>query len=418
LNEESEQGPGRTARVVLLLVLAVILAVTLMPMRNVPTQPLSDCIICGSRGLADAILNTAMFAPLGFLLAGRWRAAVALAAAAALTLSVELAQTVIPGRDPSAGDVVFNTLGAALGILAWRLRGRWVAPRPGTALALALAAAALVAAIMFLTGWLLRPAPPPPPYTVVWQPSQPHFSWYNGRVLNGGIGQMRLRPGPTPQSAAAAVLLARGAPLGVWTVWGGQSAGLAPLIILYDTEAREAALLGVDRSDVVFRQRTRASQFRLTNPAVRLPGVLDSLAVGDSVRIASGAAPTPYARCFDVASHRYCGVGYTAAGGWALLLAPGSMSQAALSRMDALWLALIALPAGYWATPRLALLIFTALSWYGMFRVPIDTVARPVPIVALIGLALGLVAGLALGAYVRRWPGRRAVEPEVAESPT
>jgi glycopeptide antibiotics resistance protein len=69
--------------------------------------------------------NVALFIPVGFLLAasvtGRhwW---LALAAAIALSLAAELAQMLVPGRLPSARDVLANGFGAAVGMgLAWLL---------------------------------------------------------------------------------------------------------------------------------------------------------------------------------------------------------------------------------------------------------------------------------------------------------
>jgi hypothetical protein len=74
------------------------------------------CIVCGTRGWADALANVLLFAPLGAaLVAARRTGARPIAYGCALSCAVELAQTVIPGRDPSFGDVCFNTLGTAMG---------------------------------------------------------------------------------------------------------------------------------------------------------------------------------------------------------------------------------------------------------------------------------------------------------------
>ncbi len=77
--------------------------------------------------LRDGALNVLFFAPLGFLLAWgrgrRWLFAAALLGLL-LTLAIESAQHVIPGRDSSALDVVANSLGAALGAAAALALGR------------------------------------------------------------------------------------------------------------------------------------------------------------------------------------------------------------------------------------------------------------------------------------------------------
>ena len=69
-------------------------------------------------GNADTALNIAFFVPLGaalaLLLPLRWSPASVLVAAA-VSLTVEVAQTVLPGRVSDPGDVVANTAGALVG---------------------------------------------------------------------------------------------------------------------------------------------------------------------------------------------------------------------------------------------------------------------------------------------------------------
>jgi glycopeptide antibiotics resistance protein len=79
--------------------------------------------------LAGAAGNVALFLPLGFLLpllAPRldrlWRTA---GAGFALSVAIELSQVAFPGvRRADVNDVLLNTLGAALGFLAYRLAAR------------------------------------------------------------------------------------------------------------------------------------------------------------------------------------------------------------------------------------------------------------------------------------------------------
>jgi hypothetical protein len=244
----------------------------------------------------------------------------------------------------------------------------------------------------------MRPALPDPPYTVTWGGTAE--SNFGGQILNGGIGTLRVPPGPAAQGEVAAELLRRGALLGVFAVMGPLTESVAPLITVFDAAGVEVAMLGVDRSDLVYRGRTRASEWGLTDPVIRVAGVLDSLAVGDTARLAT--LYTVLGRCFDVATNRYCRVGFTGASGWALLRDIRFERQGSYARFDAVWLALLILPAGFWAGPKLAGLIFMALAWYGMFRLPIDAHVHPVTVVALIGLAVGLILGMTLGELQRR----------------
>ena len=84
--------------------------------------------------LKDFIENVLLFVPFGFLLYYRRTSVtrkvliISLAAIAggAFSLAVELAQMGFPGRDPSAFDVLANTLGASVGAV---LAARFPPPR-------------------------------------------------------------------------------------------------------------------------------------------------------------------------------------------------------------------------------------------------------------------------------------------------
>jgi glycopeptide antibiotics resistance protein len=79
--------------------------------------------------LAGAAANVALFLPLGFLLPllapwfDRWWRSVG--AGFALSAAIEWSQVAFPGvRRPDVNDVLMNTVGAALGFLAYRLLAR------------------------------------------------------------------------------------------------------------------------------------------------------------------------------------------------------------------------------------------------------------------------------------------------------
>lgn len=76
--------------------------------------------------VADAVMNTGVFVPVGILLAlvaPRWSGARVLAVAAACSLLIEVsqyvaAQTLAGGHVADVNDLLFNVVGAALGLLA------------------------------------------------------------------------------------------------------------------------------------------------------------------------------------------------------------------------------------------------------------------------------------------------------------
>ena len=108
---------------VLVACLVAIVAMTLVPLHGPERLELRPG---DATGLGD-LANLLLFAPLGgVLFLRRWGAAQTLGTAFALSLAIELLQRVVPGRTTSTDDVLFNTLGAALGwLLARRFSSRF-----------------------------------------------------------------------------------------------------------------------------------------------------------------------------------------------------------------------------------------------------------------------------------------------------
>jgi hypothetical protein len=136
------------------------------------------CVLCDEGSTPDAIGNTLLFLPFGFVLAralaGVGRTVVI---ATGFSLLVETAQFVVPGRDPNLGDVIFNGAGATLGwmvaqtgpgsalgssiVRATRLI---IFPREDLRTRLTLGSAAVVSALLVVTCLLLTPDFPEGPY--------------------------------------------------------------------------------------------------------------------------------------------------------------------------------------------------------------------------------------------------------------
>jgi len=176
--------------------LAVILGVTLFPLEATDGPPPILCVLCGDAALADGILNAALFLPFGAALSvAGWRPWRAIALSALLSFGVETAQFEIPGRDPSLSDVLFNTLGAALGVaLAHSAPSVW-RPTPRRADVLSIAGALGGASVITLTGVLLAPSFPEDVYYGGWTPRFGHLEWYGGRVLQASVDGLEIPPG-------------------------------------------------------------------------------------------------------------------------------------------------------------------------------------------------------------------------------
>ncbi|WP_194410817.1 VanZ family protein [Microbacterium cremeum] len=112
------------------IVLAVVVGLTLAPpwiaapVRRLFVQAMTalaePLVLWIPGGLTERSLNTLLFVPLGAtvaLLLSRRRWPVAIFAGFALSATVEFVQDSIPGRVPDPADVLWNTVGAAIGVL-------------------------------------------------------------------------------------------------------------------------------------------------------------------------------------------------------------------------------------------------------------------------------------------------------------
>ena len=161
-NPDPRDTHGRVILVALAL-LAIALA-TLWPMPGI-SRHVIFCLPCGVRGTSDLLLNIALFIPLGAALARRGhRRGRIVVGAVLLSSAIELAQFFIPGRDPTLGDVVANTFGAALGALIVQRADLWLSPTTAAASRLCRGAATAGALVCLITGLLLTPSRPPSRY--------------------------------------------------------------------------------------------------------------------------------------------------------------------------------------------------------------------------------------------------------------
>ncbi|TVP79185.1 MAG: VanZ family protein, partial [Gemmatimonadales bacterium] len=222
------------------LAVAAILVLTLRPAgpgSHLGVHPL--CLACGDVPLANAVRNVVLFVPagvaLGFLLG---RVLPVALAALALTLGIEAAQFVVPGRNPLLVDVLTNATGGALGGWLGVHLPRILAPPPRLATRLAAAGSLAATAVLARAGWLLAPVPPerelavslaplgPPPAEAEPTAEDPRPRVLEARLVSSPPGSAspgpeRLRHGPHPDSPA----LAR-AVRGLVGGWG--AGGLSP----------------------------------------------------------------------------------------------------------------------------------------------------------------------------------------------
>lgn len=398
-------APALTRRRLASAYLLALAAVTLWPREPSGVEVLPLCLICGDRGTADAILNVLLFVPLGLLApVRRWVPALLLAAA--VSAAIEALQLAVPGRHPNPGDIAFNTLGAAAGFGLTRITRYWMHPSTYLGDRLATIAAILAAATLPLTAWVAEQDLPEPPYRVELVTHRPGLVPYPGRIFGAGIQPLNLGPGPSGQGEVAKQLLERGALMGVIVEAGPPPPGLAPVLALYDPDGRAVALLGVDSTDLVYRQHTRASRLRLDNPDMRARGALDPIDAGDTTQLATGVVQGR--RCFLVMETLTCGYGIPGDRGWRFLYAMNGAPESTLTGISMAWLALLLFPVGYWARWHLGLGLAAAVAAYAWVRAPADVGLLPVPPIELAGIALGVVLGILARWLVRRRRRRHA----------
>ncbi len=328
--------------------------------------PTGFCLLCGERGLADAMLNLVLFLPLGFAFR-EWTGAVsrAIGWCLLLSLSIEVLQLALPGRDSSPSDLLFNGLGGAIGArfaggraVAWL--GRRVAA-PGTAILLG----AGVALVHLGGAWLLGADLPGGRYFAFWIPELDHLAPTDAQMSAAWLGDAAVPHGWVEDADGVRARLAAGAPLRLSARPGASVDGVAGLFALYNDQQQEVLLVGRDRDDLVLRRYRRSRGLLLDAPDVRLGRFFSTMSPDHTLNLTvSGGGVPGEARCIDWSvtapegreaspgsptGHRACGVGVTLGRGWGMMLyAPVARAIGAnrLGWVDAGWIVLLSVPVG------------------------------------------------------------------------
>lgn len=307
------------------------------------------CLICGTVGTADALLNMALFLPLGFIAGGRRTILTMALVGFALSLGIEVSQFFVPGRHSSTADVLWNTTGAASGAaMRWVVATRLRHGLRGGGLAVALAAVALLHG----SGALGTPAPSDGTYWGQWTPDFDRAPQYDGAVLTARLNDRILDDGPmrhpephreqleSAWSLRARVVLGRGA----------YERGVAPIVSVSDIVHGQVLVLGKHRDLLVFRERSRADVLRFATPDVRVAGAFASVAPGDTVTIAARSAGGR--TCLSLAERDWCGVGIAPGRAWGYLIHLDSAPLGLLAAADLGFLVLLFAPVGFFARSR------------------------------------------------------------------
>ncbi len=392
---------------------AAILAATTFPTSDLEPGSARFCLLCGDRGLADALLNIALFMPLGAALAlARAPKRLALLTSLAFSALIETAQLfVISGRDPSVGDILFNALGAMGGFGLAATSAWWISPTSIRGERLSWAWSGAAGAVIVGTGLVLSPSFPEATYYAGWTPRFGHLRWYDGQVLTARLGDLPVEEGPIADSRRARALLVRGGPLTAQVVGGSPPLGLAPVVSLQDERRRLILIVGVDGADLVLRYRTRASALRLSQPDLRARGAMRGVTHGDTLQIMAWRQNG--AHCLQRDADRRCGLAFRVVRGWGLLTYPAGLNALRMRFLDALWMTVLIAPLGLWVRPTWR--GFSALAPLGIALIgaPMVTDVGPWEPGDVAAAAVGVIGAFALHAAcgrATRTPGHRAAE--------
>lgn len=380
----------RLARVLLAAWALLLVAFTIRPDPGTLTTP-GLCIICGERGLADAILNVGLFIPLG-LLGRSLGLGIGRLVVIGLCLSgvIETIQFFLPGRDASVGDVAFNGAGGAAGAWLHARLPQLLRPTPRTGARLAVSWAVFALALVWGMAWVLSPRHSEGPHSLRIEPVAPAGGTFEGDVLE-------VREGPVRRSAGDVMSLdALGGPgdtIRVTFTMPPQRVAFRPLIGLGEAQRPEWQF-GPGRTDLTLRIARPIDRFRLTPAHYRLTDALADAGVGDT--LVARVWRDGETACLGLGARSACGYAYTVGSAWAFLL-PGTWADGARARgLDAAWLALVWLPLGFWFRRTRGVIVASLGLVATLLMVPVVTSLLAALVPTVLGSLAGFVAGLGL----------------------
>jgi VanZ family protein len=333
----------------------VIAVLTLTPEGGTPADHFDLCITCGTHWASDFGLNILLFIPLGFglRLAGvRRRTAWLLVAGATVTIEA-LQYSVITGRDSDLSDILSNTLGGSLGILAADVRQRLLMPSAAAAIRLSVASALVWCAATACIQWALSISLPHSIYYEQVAPQLGQFSMFSGKVITAAFNGSPFPGGRLSAEASAAMrddLVAGNAHLLAVMTMGSPPRRLAPVLSVFDEQHREIFVLGQRHHDLIFQMRRRTDDWGFRSPSLAFVSALPQQPpTSDTLRISAtvdGDAPRVAVESSAGRAERRIGTGIWQA--WSLLLPDEGRYGRFATPVTLLVVAAMFAPLGYW----------------------------------------------------------------------
>ena len=352
-----------------------------------PAQMTWSCLLCGSRGSSDALLNVFLFVPLGLVIDAKRRPVfVAFFAGLTFSIVIESAQLLSPGRHSSVADLLWNSAGAAAGALLLMQGRLWLAGAPSKTFRFAVSGGL---AVFFVgAGWLLSPDYTEDDYWGQWTPDLGSMPQYDGTVLTAELNGEPLWSRRLELDRPHRALFLRDWSLTGRIVIGSPPTAVSPILSIYDGHQREILLLGAHRDALVLRPRTLGRRFRFDGPDLRIPGAFATLAAGDTVAIA--ATFDGGVTCLRLGAVERCGLGVTPGRLWGLLLYLEGPTEGVRQIMDFMWMATLFGLLGLCARTSREALVGGGVAFVGVAIAVVVTPLLAPPSSELIACLLGL----------------------------
>jgi hypothetical protein len=343
----------------------VILAITLSPIHPGYFKPFAVCIACTRRWVADGVLNVWLFVPFGFIVG--WSAQSfrkAIMWSLALSIGIEVAQMFMPGRTSAVNDIIFNSIGGAVGGATGVRPGRWLFPEGMTRSLLFASSLIAAACVAVATVILLSPL--------------------ESQLIPRSI-EMRI-----PATAIS------------------RPDEIVPLEDVDVPGSEERFYFGRAGNDFLVRYPTIGSVHGFDQPeywlrrGVKVPAAADStsvllkrerahwvLAIGD-------AAPVS--------------LGPTIGQGWTLLAYPESIGRSWGSLLNFVWTAALFFPLALWSHSYLRPVAAGSVVLI-LVLIPLAAGTSPTTLAEWLGAAASLVLGAVARRLLDQWPPRRGSRP-------
>jgi hypothetical protein len=404
------RGP---ATVLVAVSLALVGLMTLGPTEAVVDTPVL-CIICGSLGGVDFILNVILFVPLGLSLqwtTGRWRTSAIVGMTTTLVIE-GLQWRIITGRDASLGDLLANTLGTLLGVWIATAVFRWLNATGVSARRYAEAWGSAAVVVIIVSVWLLQPVVPRNPQWVQWTPVRLNTEPFKGHLISVELKTRTIYRVESVQASEAFDTLARSLSVRANIRSLGGPTRLPAIIVRIANDEEEGFTLAQSGQSAVFRTYIAAAKLRLRPILVGL-----DRAFGSSERIGADAdftiegTSTPqyiFLRRSGAEGVSDVRVPRTVGLAWALLLPQDVALDGRWWVANAVWLAALMIPVSFFTMRSAKSTEDEAgrgIAWRPLLIVLATLVATAAT--PLSGLAagewVGVLAGIAAGWQLERW---------------